>query len=387
MLQWLNYCACGLAVGVAGYKLFRVRRDQRALGLHYLAAFFLCLGLAMAAMAHPTLDLVSRYEPMPNTARFVGNALEMAAAYFLGALGHSIAIPEHTKRWLRRYGIILAGAVTLMAVLLIAAETTYTRNFVNVYSNSPLVVGYLAVFFLYITVCVVAFMRTISRYVPHAETTTLRVGLQFVVAGAAVGIIWAGWSGVRPVITLLTGQSLATVLPIGTMIGVTCILLWLIGATLTAWGTWLAAPLRWVRAFIRHRQMDPLWRALRAARPQIALIETAKVLWDTEFALYRRVIEIRDAQLTLRPYAHPAVPQWVGPAADPATLEAAVIAASLIGYAAGRNYNAEHPFHDVDPSITSESAWLVRVSREFTKSAVVARVRERATAEAEHSTP
>ncbi|MFF4779073.1 MAB_1171c family putative transporter [Microtetraspora fusca] len=381
MLHWLNYSACALAVGVAGYKLFRVRRDQRALGLRYLSAFFLCMGLAMAIMAHPTLNLVSRFEPTPNTARFVGNALEMTAAYFLGALGYSIATPEHTKRWLRRYGIILAGTIVLMAAMLIAADTTYTLNFVNLYSDNPLVVGYLAAFFLYITVCVAAFARAIRRYVRHAETTALRVGLRFVVAGAVVGIIWAGWSGVRPVITLLTGRSLATVLPVGSVIGSLCMLLWLIGATLTAWGTWLAAPLRWVRAFIRHRQTDPLWMALRAAQPQITLIATTKVLRNAEFALYRRVIEIRDAQLTLRPYAHPAVPQWVGPTADPATLEAAVIAASLIGYAAGRNYDAEHPFHDVDPSLASESAWLARVSREFTKSAVVARVRERAAAE------
>ncbi|GIH70091.1 MAB_1171c family putative transporter [Sphaerimonospora thailandensis] len=382
MPHWPNYSACALAVVVAGYKLFRVRRDQRALGLHYLSAFFLCMGLAMAIMAHPTLNLVSRFEPVPNTARFVGNALEMAAAYFLGALGYSVATPERTKRWLRRYGIILAAAVTLMAGLLIAAGTTYTLNFVNVYSTNPLVVGYLVVFFLYVTVCAMAFMRTIGRYVPHAETTTLRVGLRFVVAGAGIGIIWAAWSGVRPVITLLTGQSLATMVPVGSIIGSMCVPLWLIGATLTAWGTWLAAPLRWVRTFIRHRQIGPLWTALRTAQPQVALITTANVLRNAEFALYRRIIEIRDAQLTLRPYAHPAVPQWVGPAVDPATLEAAVIAASLIGYATGHSYDAEHPFHDVDPSLTSESAWLVRVNREFTKSAVVARVRERAAAEA-----
>ncbi|WP_055482111.1 MAB_1171c family putative transporter [Sphaerimonospora mesophila] len=386
MLHWLNYSACALAVGVAGYKLFRVRRDQRALGLHYLSAFFLCLGSAMAIMAHPTLDLVSRFEPVPNTARFVGNVLEMTAAYFLGALGYTVATPEHTRRWLRRYGTILAAAAVLMATMLVAADTTYTLNFVNTYSTNPLVVGYLAVFFLYIAVCAVAFTRAVGRYAAHAETTALRVGLRFVVAGAVVGIVWAGWSGVRPMITLLTGRPLATTVPIGSMIGSICILLWLVGATLTAWGTWLAAPLRWVRAFIRHRRMDPLWMALRTAQPQIALMTTANALSNAEFALYRRIIEIRDAQLTLRPYAHPAVPQWAGPAVDPATLEAAVIAASLIGHAAGRRYDAEHPFHDVDPSLASESAWLVRVSREFTRSAVVARVRERAAEAAHHPT-
>ncbi|GAB3138273.1 hypothetical protein GCM10027290_05580 [Micromonospora sonneratiae] len=385
-MDWLNYCACALAVSVAGYKLLRVRRDRRASGLRYLSAFFLCLGLGLATMAHPTLILASRFEAVPNLARLVGNSLEMVAAYFLGALGHDIAKPEQTGRWLRRHGLVLAGAITLMTVLMLVADTHFTLNFVNVYSRNPAVVGYLVVFFVYITVSLVTFISSVGGYVRHVEATTLRVGLRFVVIGAAIGIIWAAWSGVRPVFTLFTGRSLATTLPVGTLIGTVCMLLWLIGATLTAWGTRLTAPLRWARAVLRYRQIDPLWRTLRRAVPQIALNTTARLAAGAEFALYRRVIEIRDAQLALRAYAHPDVARWVGPTADPATLEAAVIAAALVGHAAGHHYGADHPFQEVDASLASESAWLARVARQFAGSAEVDRVRQLAIDETKTST-
>ncbi|MGW0435937.1 MAB_1171c family putative transporter [Micromonospora sp. NPDC003197] len=384
-MNWINYCACALTVGVSGYKLLRVRRDRRASGLRYLSAFFFFLGLGLATMAQPTLILASHFEPVPNLARLVGNGLEMTAAYFLGALGQSIARPQHTRQWLRRHGIILAAAIALMATLLLLADTQHTLNFVNVYSRDPLVVGYLAVFFLYIAASLATFIHSVGGYVRHIEATALRVGLRFAVAGAALGIIWAGWSGVRPMITLTTGRSLATTLPVGSAIGAICVVLWLIGATLTAWGNRLTAPLRWGRAVLRYRQIQPLWRTLHEAVPQVTLTTTPRLATGAEFALYRRVIEIRDAQLVLRPYAHPEVARWVGPAADPATLEAAVIAAALAGHAAGRNYGAEHPVQDIDPSLAAESAWLARVAWRFHHAPEVQRVRQLAAAEAQET--
>ncbi|GGM32312.1 MAB_1171c family putative transporter [Micromonospora yangpuensis] len=376
MLTWLNFTALALAVGVAGYKLVPVRGRRRAAGTRYLSAFFLCIGLGLAVMAHPVLVAISHVEPVPNLGRLLGNGLEMLAAYFLGALGQSIARPAGTRRWLRRHTVLLVGTVLLMGALLAGADTAFTLNFVNAYSRDPLVVGYLVVFFSYIALCLVTFITSVGGYLRHVTEPVLRTGLALVVTGAALGIVWAAWSGVRPVVTLVTGRSLATTLPIGSTLGSICMLLWLIGATLTAWGDRITAPLRWLRAVRRLRRIDPLWRALRAALPQITLNTSGGwPLPGAEFALYRRVIEVRDAQLTLRSYAHPDVPRWVGPAADPATVEAAVIAAALVGHAHGRDYRAEHPFQDVDASVASESAWLARVARQFTDSAEVDRVR------------
>ncbi|WP_320069451.1 MAB_1171c family putative transporter [Micromonospora sp. RTGN7] len=386
MLTWLNFVALKLAIVVAAYKLIPVGGRRRTGGTRYLSAFFLCIGLGLAVMAHPVLVAISRVEPVPNLGRLLGNALEMLAAYFLGALGQSIARPAETRRWLRRHVVLLAGATVLMGVLLVSADTTFTLNFVNVYSQDPMVVAYLVVFFSYIAVCLVTFIASVGGYVRHAAAGVLRTGLSLVVAGSALGIVWAAWSGVRPVVTLVTGRSLATSLPIGSTLGSVCMLLWLIGATLTAWGDRITAPLRWLRALRQLRRIEPLWQALRAAMPHIALDTGGG--WPfprAEFALYRRVIEVRDAQLTLRPYAHPDVSRWLGPAADPATVEAAVIAAALVGHAQGRNYRVEHPFQDVDASLASESAWLAQVARQFVGSAEVERVRRLAAAEADRA--
>jgi hypothetical protein len=379
-MNWINYCACGLTVAVAGSSLVRARRDGRGAGPRYLSAFFVCLGLGLAVMAPPTLVLAARFEPVPNLARLVGNGLEMAAAYFLGALGCAIATPERTRRWLRWHGAALATAVAAMGVLLVVADVPPTLNFVNAYSREPAVVAYLVIFFCFVAGSLVAFLAAVGGYVRHVEPRVLRTGLRFVVAGAVVGIAWAAWSGVRPVITLATGKPLATSLPVGSVIGAVCVLLWLIGATLTAWGPRLTAPLRWARAMRRYRQVGPVWTAVRTALPQVELASAASLETGAEFALYRRVIEIRDAQLLLRPYAHPDVPAWVGPGGDPATREAALIAAGLVGYAAGRRYAADHEFSDVDPSLESESAWLARVSRAFTSAGAVDRVRRLAAA-------
>ncbi|MBU2666326.1 hypothetical protein KOI35_22750 [Actinoplanes bogorensis] len=376
MLIWLNILALPCAALVAAYKLIPVNGRRPAEGTRYLSAFFLCIGLGLAVMSHPVLTAISQVEPLPNLGRLLGNSLEMLAAYFLGALGHSIARPSGTRRWLRRYAVLLIGAITLMLVLLATAGTTFTLNYVNAYSRNPAVVVYLLVFFGYIMLCLVTFIANVGGYVRHLAPGVLRVGLSLVVAGAALGIVWAGWSGLRPVVTLTTGRSLATTLPVGTTLGAICLLLWLIGATLTAWGDRITAPLRWWRALRELRRIQPLWRALRTAVPQVALDTGGG--WPSagvEFALYRRVIEVRDAQLTLRPYAHPDVSEWLGPAADPATLEAAVIASALVGHARGRNYGTEHPFQELDASLASESAWLSEVSRQFTGSSEVQRIR------------
>ena len=243
-------------------------------------------------------------------------------------------------------------------------------------------VGYLAVFFCYILVCLFAFMAGVGGYLRHTGSGVLGVGLRFVVAGTILGILWAAWSGLRPAITLVTGRSLATTLPVGATLGSICMLLWLIGATLTAWGERdhraTALDPRPARA-APHRSRSGARCGPRCHRSRCTPAGGGRCP-GVEFALYRRVIEIRDAQLALRPYAHPDAARWAGPTADPATVEAALLAAALVGHAHGRRYGAEHPFQDVDASLESESAWLARVARQYAHAEEVARVRRLATA-------
>ncbi|MFJ9522346.1 MAB_1171c family putative transporter [Kitasatospora sp. NPDC101801] len=151
------------------------------------------------------------------------------------------------------------------------------------------------------------------------------------------------------------------------------------------------APIRWIRAWTAYRRIGPLWAALHRAVPEIALCTPAARLRPAfprgaEFALYRRIIEIHDGQLALRPYVHPGVHTWaVATAGRPgaggnaaARAEAACIAAALAAAEAGLPYRAGPPVpyaaHQVQASIEAETAWLIDVTEAFTRSARAATI-------------
>ncbi|MEK8171606.1 DUF6545 domain-containing protein [Streptomyces sp. M19] len=117
-------------------------------------------------------------------------------------------------------------------------------------------------------------------------------------------------------------------------------------------------------------------------------------LRDAEFALYRRVIEIRDGYMALRPYMHPESPRWAAAAVArdrtgaagleatvEATVEAATIAAALESARAGNRYGGEdaagHLTHSIRGTVDAEAAWLIQVSDALAFSTAVEYVRDR----------
>ncbi|WP_433359807.1 MAB_1171c family putative transporter [Actinoplanes sp. CA-142083] len=111
--------------------------------------------------------------------------------------------------------------------------------------------------------------------------------------------------------------------------------------------------------------LRPLWTAVRDAFPEVilftprrAVIEMAGVD-DVHLRLYRRVIEIRDGMLALRPYL---------PGLDHETPEAE---AAAIALALRRRADGVPPADDtrgfapVGPEMSDEVAWLSRVSRAY----------------------
>ncbi|MCZ4119443.1 MAB_1171c family putative transporter [Streptomyces sp. H39-S7] len=161
-------------------------------------------------------------------------------------------------------------------------------------------------------------------------------------------------------------------------------------------GRTLPTPAGWLRAWHGYRRIGPLWTAMHAALPEIALTGPALRLGfmlplGARFALYRRIIEIRDGHLALRPYFHPEVPAWTaeaeGSGLDAASerlapiVEAATIAAALEAARSGRRCTPPGCEGYVPPqvraSVEAETAWLMQVSDAFVGSAAVERVRRR----------
>jgi hypothetical protein len=153
-------------------------------------------------------------------------------------------------------------------------------------------------------------MRLNLRYARHAAAP-LRRGLHLMGVGAGLGGLAIGYQ-VALVATAGYGHPLPATATLGAVAfaGLAGAMI-AAGATLPLWASTALAPWRWARQARSLRRLAPLWRALSAAVPDVAL-ESGDSL--AEFGrrqigirLYRRVIEIRDAQLVLVAGAAPAV--------------------------------------------------------------------------------
>jgi hypothetical protein len=175
--------------------------------------------------------------------------------------------------------------------------------------------------------------------------------------------------------------------PIAALLANSTVLVFIAGSTMPAWGP----KLQRLRAY---RQLRPLWRALCQATPEVVFdAPNPRRLgrWripDLDFRLYRRIIEIRDSRLALRPYldqdataAARRLAQAAGLHGDAlrAVVEASVLADAIYAKADGRPAQA-HPMDDTPGGmdLAGELAWLTEVAKAFAGSPIVAAIAARA---------
>ncbi len=250
-------------------------------------------------------------------------------------------------------------------------------------------VAYNVLFLVYGLISLLAFSIVFARFARHAEPGPLRTGLWLLVGGGVAALGWTFWDVDDIYILATTGEVNAGEDTVSAILAALSVGLAGAGATLSVWGPALATPFRLLGTYRTYRRIEPLWTAMREAVPGIALDPGPGMPGGVEFALYRRVIEIRDGHLALRPYFDPDIP----PAAEAearmakipearvaATIEAAALAAALVASEAGHRFVTEDdPAAYLDePDIAAEADWLVQVSRAWRRSTVVGRIRERA---------
>lgn len=133
-----------------------------------------------------------------------------------------------------------------------------------------------------------------------------------------------------------------------------------------------------------RRQLLPLWAVLHEAVPEIGGASSGRMKLRRTFQLYRTVIDIRDMALALRPYRDPGVAAAAGIEGCVAGLAgddlAASVEATVLADAAHARKNGQPARHEVCPSaaplwlradMSTEAAWLVKVSRAFVASSLV----------------
>jgi hypothetical protein len=142
---------------------------------------------------------------------------------------------------------------------------------------------------------------------------------------------------------------------------------------------------RQARLWSAYWRLYPLWTMLRQVIPEVELPAEPALRRGIRYRLHRRVIEIRDAQLMLWPYADPKIASLAAGAArssgmDPAealaAAEAAVIVDSLQSRLRGRPpRDGEPPAKHVSAAcagdVLAEAAWLVMVSRAVRRSGII----------------
>jgi hypothetical protein len=302
---------------------------------------FCVLGLAVSQTAlTPAVRSLTRALGVPS--------VELLAAHLalLGAVwaGAQVLLRLHgRKASARRHTAWALAAGAAMAVTFALAP--------NVLPQSPFVMEYCIAYAVALLPEFAVIARLCVRDARTAPDRIMRAGLGLVAAGVVAA---AGYMVVRTVIAVSArapfdfeygrGFLLSKALP------TTAHLLVLAGVGVPAAAGWL-------RRCRQYRRLGPLWLALYRAEPAIALEPPRATVFPTRLQLYRRVIEIRDGLLVIRPYRD-------GSGAGERQ-EAAEILAALRAREEGRPPRSSEPAVQGGQDLGSDTEYLCRVADAF----------------------
>ncbi|MEV0127661.1 MAB_1171c family putative transporter [Dactylosporangium sp. NPDC050688] len=227
--------------------------------------------------------------------------------------------------WLRRgaYALLSVTAAAMCVLFLLVPRRPARYDFVYEHAGEPLVTAYAVLTQLGLTVgliCALVLFRPAGRAVAPRP---LRTGMWLLSAAAVVGLLFMANRVVYQIShaagsTALDGTAAQNV---SRALLAMMLLLFAAGGALPA----LGGLRRWTSRYVALQRLRPLWAQLSAAAPGVVLgdppgrLGELFALRSVELRLYRRVIEIRDAQWLLAGRAGEG-------ADDAAALRAAVLA-------------------------------------------------------------
>jgi hypothetical protein len=379
----------------AVYKLPAVRCAPANLMLRALWLTLVVLASALTMLIPPIYVAFDQLVGVPNLARLVGNGLVLCAGF--GGQAVMCLLDGDQAAALRRVrvrAVWLAASLTLMTVFFVLApvDIETTTRFTVVYTGAPFMVEYRLVFLAFLGGALTDVARLSRHHAWQSRRPLLAFGMRLNTIGALLGLAFV----VLFVAFLIADQAGYTVERPDAVFRVLVFFMTVclaVGSTVPAWGSRLGVDraLRWRHTHRAYRRLYPLWAALAEASPEIVLTPPAPRLVDIadprnlDFRLYRRVVEIRDGYLALRPYRDRdtvMAARELGAAAGlrdqqlQAVVEAAALAVAIRSKSDGR------PARDVETDtaavggadISSEYAWLEQVAHNFARSRIVRNV-------------
>lgn len=370
-------------------------RGRRTASRCYLALALATIAPALALAAPITLAATASIEPIPNITRLVGDTLAMLGAWcVLAMLAHTVGSPATRRSRIRWQAGILVASVAVMTTLLAAARTRFTVEFANTYATDPSATVYEVLYVSYMCWGMISFVWLIRRYAIRECDQIMRIGLWISVVAAVLGLAWAAWKVANIVVVIVVGHPVDDQASVSELLAAAVVGLVAAGVSLPSWARGAVAFVARYRAWRSYRALTPLWTVLIREVPQVALPDTG-VGDGIEYALYRRVIEIRDAQLALRPYIPPDLPGLISRAVREAgmtageancVIEATELAASITAHRAGHNCRTDAvriggPRQGTPADVYAEARWLAGITRAMRRNTLVAELAQRALAE------
>ncbi len=291
---------------------------------------------------------------------------------------HLTVEPAQARRLVRINLALLAATVLGMTTLFTYRQTVH---------DSPQAYAlYVLLYISYLSYAIIGFAQQTLRQSATARRSSVRLGLGLATGSCAFALMYTAYK--LSVVASLglglnaipdnTGCSSLVTAPC--FFGMTCpllsMLLLCIGLTLPA----VAYPISQARR--RHWEerslaaLGPLWNDLTTAMPHIVLHHDRCPAAEPDFRLQRRVVEINDALLALRPYCSQQALVSAQRAADvdayerDALVEAAAVNAALTAMRAGHlAQDVEQPRVDTVPreDLREDTEWLVRVAAAYTR--------------------
>jgi len=249
------------------------------------------------------------------------------------------------------------ATVALTVLFVLAPIPAEAPSITAAYGHLPEIAAYWIVTIAYFGITLAALARLSLRYAGRVRRPSLRIGLQVLGAGVALGVAYSLSKLAELVAAQLPNADAAQNMAATTGHALLAVgaLTMSVGLLIPALGPRLRAVERAARTYLALRQLRPLWETLWRATPDI-LLDPPPARWrdllafrQLESRLYRRVIEIEDGLLALRPYVTDDVAQEALAAASgarlvardrDATVDACCLAAAVAAKRSGRGPTA-----------------------------------------------
>lgn len=371
----------------AGYWV-RGRGGHRPTGTWAMAALLVSFALAFAS--YVSFVEAAAESVVPGVGRLLSNSFTLAAATSVLAFMLQLNLePDQARRSIRVRALFLTISVTGMTALFAAGQLN---------DDSPqLYALYVLIYITYLGVTAKDFGQQTWKQAKHSRRRSQRVGLRITAAGCLFALLYAAYKvfglvSIGLELNLLPhGVRCSTpISPVRCVFSVTApalaVLLITLGLTLpaVAWPFSQFLRRRWESR--SYAALAPLWADITGATPEVVLTVAGAARGadgdadDSDFLLHRRVIEINDGGLALRPHRSPRVQENAERAVAARGLAGtpegdAIVEAAILRAAVHAKKTGSEPRPDAAPpapgaasragNLRAETEWLLLVARAY----------------------